>query len=101
MHEVITVYTRTIWIATLPVAALICMSAWGQTSSSDGGHAGPTPSGAATARTPSTSTSGDSSDPVSLSPRQIAALKKQAEKDSRKNAAAADAAKAASSAPPK
>jgi hypothetical protein len=109
MCEVITVYTRTIWMAILPVAALICMNAWGQVSPDDGGHAGgpnaPAPSEAATARTPGTpgasdtpgvfqAGSSDNSAAVSSSPRKISALKKQAAKDSRKNAAAAaDAAK--------
>ena len=104
-YEAITVGTRTIWKAILPLAALICMSAWGQ--------ATPTPSTAGTTRTPGTpgasdtpgtsqASSGDNSAAVSSSPRQVSALKKQAAKDSRKNAAAAaNAAKSASSAPPK
>lgn len=104
-HEAITVCTRGIWKAILPIAALICMSAWGQ--------AAPAPSAAATTRTPGTpgasdtpgasqASSSDNSVAVGSSPRQISALKKQAAKDSRRNAAAAaNAAKSASSAPPK
>jgi hypothetical protein len=111
------VYTRTVWLAALPVAALICMSAWGQTSPGGGGNTGgsnaPAPSGAATTRTPGTpgaadstgtlqASAGDNASVLDPSPRKVAALKKQAAKESRKNAAAAaDAAKAASSAPPK
>ena len=83
-------YRRTIRIAILPVAALICMSAWGQVAPSSGGPRASQPS------------SGDNSAAVSPDPGKVAALKKQEERESRKNAAAAaDAAKKASSAPPK
>ena len=103
--EAITVCTRTLCKAILPVAALICMSAWGQTA--------PPPSEAATTRTPGTpgasdtvgttqASSSENTVAVGATPSKISALKKQAAKDSRKNAAAAaGAAKSASSAPPK
>jgi hypothetical protein len=94
MYEVITVYTRTVWMAVLPVAAMMSISAWGQASPGNGGHTGG-PNGPATLPAPSD----DNSVAGTTSPSKIAALKKQAAKESRKNAAAA--AKAASSAPPK
>jgi hypothetical protein len=108
-------YMRKIPMAVMPVAALICMSAWGQATPSDGAgdSIAPTPSAAAAERTPGTpgasdtpgavqARSNDTSIGVSSSSRKIAALKKQAAKDSRKNAAdAAKAGKTTSSAPPK
>ena len=102
MREVITVSTRKIWMAALPAAALMCMSAWGQASPGDGGHAGGQNAAAPDTRTTSQADGTDTSAADSTNSRKVAALKKQAAKDSRKNAAAAaDAAKAASSAPRK
>jgi hypothetical protein len=88
-------------IATVPLAALLCVSAWAQTPSPSGGGGtgGPNaaaPSGAAITHTPGTPGASDTpgalqashdSAPASLSPADIRKLKKQARKASDSSAA--------------
>jgi hypothetical protein len=83
------------------MAALMSMSAWGQATAPTGAATTRTPGTPGAADTPETSQGSpiDNSVTDDSSPRKISALKKQAAKDSKKNAATA--AKAASSSAPK
>jgi hypothetical protein len=108
-------YLRTISMMALPLAALLSMSAWAQLASpggggSAGGPNGISPSAAATVRTPGTPGAADTPGalqasshnnlPAASSSPTVAALKKQASKDSRNNARAADTRKHSSVTPP-
>jgi hypothetical protein len=107
---------RTISIAALPLAALLAMSAGAQDAASGGGGStgganGAPPAEAATTRTPGTPGAADTPGalshpnnnlPAASSGPKVAALKKQADKESQRNArAAADAHKPSSDSAPK
>jgi hypothetical protein len=107
-------HMRTISMAALPLAALLSMSAWAQLAApgGGGGAGGPngiSPSAAATVRTPGTPGAADTPGalqasshnlPAASSSPTVAALKKQASKDSRSNARAADTRKHSPVTPP-
>jgi hypothetical protein len=98
-------HRRTISMAALPLTALLYMSAWAQGVAPGGGGStagtnGTSPSTAATVRTPGTPGAADTPGaleansktklPALSSSPTVAALKKQADKESRSNARAAD-----------
>ena len=106
-------------IAALPLAGLLCLSAWAQVPSPSTGTGGAiggpnagAPSGAATTHTPGTPGASDTpaalqashandSAPTGLSPAEIRKLKKQARKAADSSAPVADDSKSSSVAPPK